>query len=414
MNIEERILLGRISRLADLTEQEQKQVERDEKLLDMLADNALLEEMAGTEGVQPDRQTLLDNVVRLSETKENQTMTIMNRILSGRRWQLQTAILAVAAVIIVVVSQVLPGPGLVGGTQAAWASNDGYTLVYELEGVSSFSTSESGLDLAIEKWRDRDSGYEGDLAIEAYIADGDARIAIIAGTATQEEIESLVVFIEEYTGMQSPGMTGTTVFTNPCVAGHGVSADTEVSLFTPQCSESLTTIAGIVAGEDAPMATGALVHAGGGPVVVGCVDTRLAPSPLASVKLAQSEVATAGAVTLFGSCAVEGIAAFAPTNSQVVTGVPGPGSIASSGPSTAPSAGVGGPPAVSGGSSAASPLAGGISGVSTAESATAASPFFTESGSGLACGIASSPHDSSGSGSNSQTEPSRWQHMKSA
>ncbi len=309
MNVEERILLERISSLSQLSDEERRIVECDERLLALIADNALLAAMADVHAPEPQRERMFAALETAGNPEENGNMGIL-KLLNGHGWKTQLAISGLLALGLFVVSQLMPGRDLVPGATPAWASSDGYTIVYDLASGGGFSTSESGLDVAIDSWRAELDKQPEQMAIRVNSGEGRTRLALSTSQVDEAQVQRLVEIIAERTGMHDPQVTGTTLFDN---AGHGPSdlLFGEPAHFAFRSEPTLGRIAGLFAGEHAPRTQGAFVHGGGGQIYLGRYSDDAAlgqslgnffqPEQIASV--AEGECRAVGLVSLFGDAA---------------------------------------------------------------------------------------------------------------
>ena len=307
MNVEQRILLERITTLNELSDAERTIAAQDERLLALIADNALLAEMGAAHTPAPDRRQLLAGLDG-RQHKEHLQMNIISGLLSGRSLRAQAAIICLLALGLFVVSQLLPGKSLMPGAQPAWASSDGYTLVYELPGLTSFSTSDSGLSTAIDNWRAGMPDYEGKVAIRVSTDPRGSRVALSVSSANEEQVDSLVALISESTGFSDPQVTGTTVFETADSAGPADIMFGSPARFSVSTEPSLGRIAGLFAGGEQPDISGAVVHGGGGQIILGRysgaaqlpadTDDEVTGGQLAAI--ASGDCSAEGLVSLYG------------------------------------------------------------------------------------------------------------------
>ena len=118
MNVEERILLERISSLNQLSDAQRREAEADEYLLELIADNALLEDAAAVHALEPRREALLERIEMQATEREQTTMGLMG-LLSGRSFRAQAAIVCTLLLAVLVVSQLLPGRDMQPGASPA-------------------------------------------------------------------------------------------------------------------------------------------------------------------------------------------------------------------------------------------------------------------------------------------------------
>ena len=269
MNVEQRILLERITSLNELSDAERSFAEADEHLLALIADNVLLTEMGAVRSAAPPRESMLARLAEGADYKEHLYMNFISGLLSGRSLRAQASIISLLALGLLVVSQIMPGKSLMPGAQPAWASSDGYTLVYELPGLTNFSTSDSGLNTAIDNWRAAMPDYEGKVAIRISTDPNGARVALSVSSANEEQVDSLVALICEFAGFSDPQVTGTTVFETADSAGPADIMFGSPAGYSVSTEPSLGRIAGLFAGGEQPDISGAVVHGGGGQIILG-------------------------------------------------------------------------------------------------------------------------------------------------
>ncbi|MEZ5338645.1 MAG: hypothetical protein R3F46_10295 [bacterium] len=309
MNVEERILLERITSVAQLSEAEQRLVQADEYLQQLIADNALLEDAAAVHAVEPRRTALLNEVACLAELPEQDNTGLMG-LLGGPGGRLR-AILACALLLAVTgLASLLPLRQAPLGPEPAWASSDGYTIVYELAGQPAFSSSESGLNHALDDWRSEFGQSAGQLALRVRSAGDETRVALSARRVNEHELQRLVSLIEERTGMRDPQVTGTTLFEPAGPGPAQIVVQGQRDPF-PATDPALGRIADLFAGESANSPISALVHGGGGRIYLGRYSPEtqldhglqgmLPPQQILSV--AQGECRAYGSLALFGESA---------------------------------------------------------------------------------------------------------------
>ncbi|MCB1188591.1 hypothetical protein KDL29_15630 [bacterium] len=307
MNVEERILLERISSLNQLSDAQRREAEADAYLLELIADNALLADSAAVHAPEPGRAALLDRIEQLAGEKEQTTMGLMG-LLSGRSFRAQAAIVCTLLLAVLVVSQLLPGRDMQPGASPAWASSDGYTIVYELAGLPAFSTSESGLNTAIDEWRAEVGSTAEKIAMRVRSDGQQTRVALTTNNVNEKQVDRLVQIIADRTGMQDPQVTGTTLF-EP--AGRGPTdflSGNRTAHYYYREEPSLERIAGLFAGEAQPSTFGAVVHGGGGQIFLGRFsEDEHAAQDLGSLfpreriaSVADGEYTTFGTLALFG------------------------------------------------------------------------------------------------------------------
>ncbi|MCB1216563.1 hypothetical protein KDL44_04185 [bacterium] len=309
MNVEERILLERITSVAQLSEAEQRLVQADEYLQQLIADNALLEDAADVDAAEPRRMALLNEIACLAELPEQNNTGLMG-LLGGPGGRLR-AVLACALLLAVIgLASLLPLRPAALGPQPAWASSDGYTIVYELAGQPAFSSSESGLNHALDDWRSEFGQSAGQLALRVRSAGDETRVALSARRVNEHELQRLVSLIEERTGMRDPQVTGTTLFEPAGPGPAQIVVQGQRDPF-PAADPALGRIADLFAGESANSPISALVHGGGGSIYLGrfSPETQLDHSlqgmlpPQQILSVAQGECRAEGSLALFGEAA---------------------------------------------------------------------------------------------------------------
>lgn len=308
MNVEERILLERICSATELGETEQRIVEADERLQALIEDNRMLAGIADVSAAEPPRGDMLAGLGEVPEVRKG--LGAWLGFLNG--WPMGLAGSLAMLALIQLGWNVAHQPSSITGSSPAWASSDGYTIVYELAGSQGFSTSESGLGSAIEQWRSEIPSEMEPLAVRVRSSSSNTRVVLSASRVDERQVGRLVELIADRTGMADPQVTGTTLFDN---AGHGPTdlVSGEPAGIPLRHEPSLERIAGLFAGEPPESMSGAFVHGGGGQIILGRYNgsgDELGNLPFGLIpreriaSVADGECTAVGALPLFSSLSV--------------------------------------------------------------------------------------------------------------